>query len=50
MADRDFDIQLMPEFSGAATDLPIVECVENVELPCELCEMKKIEQILPLHL
>ena len=40
MADRGFDIWLIPELSGAATDLPIVEWIENVELVCEWCEMK----------
>ena len=42
MADREFDIQLILEFSGAATDLPIVEWIENVKLVCELCEVKRL--------
>ena len=45
-----FDIQLIPEFSGAATDMPIVKWVENVELVCELCAMKNVKHVLPLSL
>ena len=45
-----FDIRLIPEFSGAATDMPIVEWVENVELVCKLCAMKNVQRILPLRL
>ena len=45
-----FDIWLILEFSGAATDIPIVEWVENVELVCELCTMKNVECVLPLRL
>ena len=45
-----FDIQLIPGFSGAATDMPIVEWVENVELVCNMCAMKNVERILPLRL
>ena len=45
-----FDVRLIPEFSGAATDMPIVEWVENVELVCELCTMKNVEHVLPLRL
>ena len=45
-----FDVWLIPKFSGAATDMPIVEWIENVELVCELCTMKNVEHILPLRL
>ena len=45
-----FDVRLIPEFSGAATDMPIVEWIENVELVCELCNMKNVERVLPLRL
>ena len=45
-----FDVRLIPEFSGAANDMPIVEWIENVELVCELCTMKNIERVLPLRL
>ena len=45
-----FDIQLIPEFSGTVTDMPVVEWVENVELVCELCTMKNVERVLPLRL
>ena len=50
MVDWGFDIWSIPEFSGAATDLPIMECIENVELVCELCEMKRVKRVLPLWL
>ena len=50
MEGKMFDVQLIPEFSGAATDMPIVEWVENVELVCELCAMKNVQRILPLRL
>ena len=50
MVDRGFDIQLNTEFSGAATDPSIVEWIENVELVCELYEMKRVERVLPLQL
>ena len=45
-----FDVRLIPEFSSAATDMPIVEWVENLELVCELCTMKNVECVLPLRL
>ena len=44
------DVQLIPEFSGAATDVPIVEWVKSVELVCKLCTMKNVERVLPLRL
>ena len=50
MEGKIFDVRLIPELSGAATDMSIVEWVENVELACELCAMKNIERILPLRL
>ena len=45
-----FDIWLIPEFSGSAIDMLIVEWVENVELVCELCAMKNVERVLLLRL
>ena len=48
MASRQFDVRLIPEFSGAATDTPILEWLEDPELTCELCKIPKIEQVLPL--
>ena len=45
-----FDIRLIPEVSGAATDMPIVDWVENVEFVSELCAIKNIEHVLPLRL
>ena len=50
MEGKIFDVRLIPEFSGAETDMPIVEWVENVELVCELCIMKNVERVLPLRL
>ena len=50
MEGKMFDVRLILEFSGATTDTPIVEWVEDVELVCELCAMKNVERILPLRL
>ena len=50
MEGKTFDVRLIPEFTGAATDMPIVGWVENVELLCELCTMKNVECVLPLRL
>lgn len=47
MADRGFDKRLIPEFNVATTNMPIIEWIENIELLCELCEIKKIVRILP---
>lgn len=41
MADKAFDIQLILDYSDTATDLPIMKWNKNVELVCELCNMKK---------
>ena len=48
--NRGFDILLIPEISGAMTDLPIVEWIENVELVCELREIKRVERVRLLRL
>ena len=48
MEGKMFDVRLIPEFSGAATDMPIG--IENVELMCELCTMKNVKRVLPLRL
>ena len=50
MVSRQFDVRLIPEFSGAATDTPILEWSEDLELTCELCEISKTERVLPLRL
>ena len=50
MEGKIFDVQLILEFSGAATDMLIVEWVEDVELVCELCAMKNVKRVLPLRL
>ena len=50
MASRQFDVRLIPDFSGAATDMPILKWLEDPELTCELCEISKIEWVLPLRL
>ena len=49
MTGKAFDIRLIPKFSGAATDMPVVEWIENVELVCELCAMDRVEYVLTLH-
>ena len=49
MEDKMYDIRLIPEFSGATTDMPIVERIKNMELVYELCTMKNVEHILPLR-
>ena len=41
---------LSPEFSCTATDTPVLEWLEDLELTCELCEISKIERVLPLRL
>ncbi len=50
MDGKAFDVWLILEFSGAMTDMPIVEWIANVELVCELCAMGKVKRILPLQL
>ena len=50
MEGKMFDVRLIPEFSGAVTDVPIVEWVKNVELVCELCTMNNVKHVLPLRL
>ena len=45
-----FDIRQIPEFSGAATDWPVVVWLEDLELTCELCEIDKVERVLLLQL
>ena len=50
MEGKMFDVRLIPEFSGAATNMLIVEWVENVELVCELCAMKNVKRVLLLRL
>ena len=49
MAYKQFDVRLIPEFCGAATDTPILEWLEDLELTCELCEISKIERVLLLR-
>ena len=50
MEGKIFYVKLILEFSVAATDMPIVEWVENVELVCELCAMKNVKRVLPLRI
>ena len=50
MMGRAFDIQLIPEFSGAVTHMPIVEWLEHVEMVCELCAIYRVKHVLPLQL
>lgn len=46
MAEKPFNIKLIPEFTD---DKTMVEWIEDAELVCVLCEIRKIKQILPLH-
>lgn len=48
IAEKAFDIQLNPEFTGVVTDLPNMDWIEIVEFVCELCYLKRIERVLPL--
>ena len=48
MASKQFDVRLIP--LSTATDTPILEWLEDLELTCELCEIPKIERVLPLRL
>ena len=50
MTGKAFDIRLIPEFSGAVTDMPVVEWLEHVEMVWELCAMDRVEHVLPLRL
>lgn len=50
MARRPLDLRLIPEFGGAATDEPIAEWLERVEMICELSDEDRVERILPLRL
>ena len=46
MANRQLALQLIPEFTGAATDLPVEEWLEDLELICKLCEIDKADWVL----
>lgn len=50
MANGQFDIPLIPEFNGAAIDLPVVEWFEDVELVSELSDIQEVEHVIPLWL
>ena len=50
MTSKAFDIRLIPEFSGAVTDMPVVGWLEHVEKVCELCAMDRVEHVLRLQL
>ena len=50
MTGKVFNIWLIPEFSGAVMDMPVVEWLEHVEMVCELCAMDRVEHVLPLQL
>ena len=50
MASRQFDIQLIPKFSGVVTDMPIMEWLKDLEVTCELCEITKVDRVLPVRL
>ena len=50
MMGKAFDIRLIPEFSGAVTNMCVVEWPEHVEMVCELCAMDRVEHVLSLQL
>lgn len=50
IAKGQFDIQLIPEFSAAATNLQIVQWLKNVKLVCELCNIQEIRGVILLQL
>ena len=50
MASRQFDVRLIPEFSDAATDTPILEWLKDLKLTFELSQISKIEGVLPQQL
>ena len=41
--DKQFDIQLIPEFSRVATNLSIVKWLEQMKLVCELCDFQELK-------
>lgn len=47
MAESKFDLKLIPEYDGSTS---IVDWIEGVELTCSLCEVKKIQLVIPLRL
>ena len=44
------DVQLIPKFRGAMTDMPMVEWIKNIKLVCGPCAMDKVVYILSLWL
>ena len=47
---ENFDLKLIPEFSGADPSQSIVEWIEKAELVCRLCSVRKIECVVPMRL
>lgn len=45
-----FDLKLIPEFNGSASDLAVVEWMEKLELVCRLCGVKSLEHVIFLRL
>ena len=33
-----FDNQLIPEFGGVATDEPVIQLIQHIEMICDLCK------------
>ena len=50
MADKEFDIRLIPEFHGVSSNHTASEWLEQVELVCEMCGVDNVECVLPLRL
>ena len=50
MADKVFDIRLIPKFHGISSDHTVLEWLEQVELVYEMCGVDNVERVLPLRL
>ena len=45
-----FDIRLIPEFDGSATEPSVVEWVEKADRICKLCKIKEPATVILLRL
>ena len=45
-----FNLKLIPEFDGSASESSVVKWIEKAELVCKKCQMKYLEPIVPLRL
>ena len=44
-----FDICLIPEFDGSATEPSVIEWVEKAKRICKLCKIKEPATVIPLR-